>query len=196
MILPLLFCSYDAHAFISLLSCNCTNRLTEMSELANVSSGPRARKKKVIETAEFTKISESIIERDFFPDLYSKRSEVMDLTGNVRLDTLNDETVSTKTDKLLRNVNQAKESRHERFQGASSATNPLMFNHPGLADFIPSRRPRVNYANTRFPTAVPQGETGGKSKKEVHAPPAFNFSAPAKPVQGDILQRLVKRPKL
>jgi hypothetical protein len=164
-----------------------------MSELANVSSGTRGQKKKVIDTDEFTKISESIIERDFFPDLYSKRSDVMDLTDNIRLDELNDGNVSKKTHKLLRDVNRAKESRHERFQGAPSDTNPLMFNHPGLSDLIPSRRPRVNYANTRFPKSVSVEDSGVKSKKEVHAAPAFNFPPTAK---GDILQRIVKRPKL
>ena len=123
--------------------------------------------KRPLSREEFKSTSESIIERDFFPDLYEarKRSEsVIDLTEPTRLDDFNDSTVSKDTVKLLDSLEESKSLRHERFHGSQEKGdwNVLMFNHPGLAG-SGGRRPKINYANTRFPDSF-QFDQDGSSK--------------------------------
>lgn len=114
--------------------------------------------------SDFTRISENLIERDFFPQLAQLRrrssetstsavpvkdtrgntEEVIDLTSE-SLDSFKERFISAEESKIHQSVNRRKIS--------DVAQNVFMFNHPGISSTSPLKRNRkgINYANTRLP---------------------------------------------
>lgn len=143
------------------------------STLDNPRKKEAAQKPKRLSQQRFSDVSERLIERDFFPQIYKKRmaDEVIDLTesssklkkahadldplrlAKVGLDEFNHEFIAKPTVDLQQSLSNTKRNRNERLHGITDVDqlNPLMFNHPGLSVPTSNRRPRINFDNTRFP---------------------------------------------
>jgi hypothetical protein len=152
---------------------------------------------------DFMEVSEKLFERDFFPELYRKRlddAEILDLTdipsSSVGLNEFNDQHIPKSTSDFQQSLSVLKSHRHERMYGIrdQKKLNNFMFNHPGLNDTVPSARPRVNYANTRFPDNFRFEEVSSRKQaskvpsEPVHVPPIGTRGS-----TGDILERGRKR---
>ena len=156
-------------------------------------------KARAIPDQKFKDESEKLIERDFFPDLYRKRfdeTEVVDLTmepplSSEKLDGFNERHIPKSTRDLQQSLSVMKSHRHERMHGIRDPEklNNFMFNHPGIGYQISSGRPRVNYANTRFPDDYAFEEP---NKKSISSRPPERAIFPQR-VSGDILERGRKR---
>lgn len=166
---------------------------------------------------EYTNAAERLIERDFFPDLYQSRPDtnVVDLTAveqepasepvvlidSETLDSFNDKFVSTDTVKLQKSIaiDQSRRDDHFLRSYGAEGLNVLMFNHPGLPS-RPSRRSKIDFANTRFPSHVHAALRTKKRPSANHISESVSVSVshstrPNSLPTDDILSRTLRRSK-
>ena len=122
--------------------------------------GKIQQRRKHIPHRDYARISEDLIERDFFPQLRQLKkklsqpssslvelgSDIIDLSEE-SLDTFKDQYNTLDGLKIY-------ETGQKSRKISDGAKNAFMFNHPGIADSIELKRPRkgINYENTRLET--------------------------------------------
>jgi hypothetical protein len=188
--------------------------------LVSNNAGPSRIKPKQLPRTEFSRLSNLVIERDFFPEIHRRRidRELADLEekgtddipksikeaiehSNSGLDDLNRTYVSQATVDLQKAISDSKQNRNERLYGVRNRTdlNHFMFNHPGISNEQERPNSRINYGNTRLPENYSYDASGSheselrERKRTRFEPLAARQTVQSGSRQTDILARGPKR---